>query len=71
MNCPICGIVASNRFCPTHEMAYKNLLSAYEVWHQAIEISWRDYLERIKDNSNTGKWVKEVCTLMLNEGGEK
>jgi len=71
MSCPICGAPSRNRFCSAHQMAFQNLLSVYEVWRRALEISWRDYLERVAGNENSGRWVQEVCAfLLLNDGVE-
>jgi len=68
MNCPVCGASSRNRFCPVHERAYQNLLVAYEAWHRALEVSWRDYLERVNANSNSGIWVRDVCVFLLRNG---
>jgi len=71
MSCPVCGAPSENVLCSAHWRAYRKLLAAYKVWHQALEISWRDYLGRVEGNTNSGRWVREICTFLLrNEGGE-
>jgi hypothetical protein len=68
MICLICGAPSRNRLCSAHERAYQNVLASYEVWRQALEISWRDYLERVERNENSGRWVREVCAFLLRNG---
>lgn len=65
MICPICGNASEECFCSSHQEAYQNLLAAYEVWHRAFEITWDGYLERVENNPNSGKWVREVCIFLL------
>ncbi|MCJ7635364.1 hypothetical protein MUP77_23615 [Candidatus Bathyarchaeota archaeon] len=72
MSCPICGIVAEKRLCQAHERSYQNLVEAYEVWNHALGIKWRDYLEKVERNPDSGKWVKDICVFLLqNEDGEE
>ncbi|RJS92992.1 hypothetical protein CW705_02050 [Candidatus Bathyarchaeota archaeon] len=69
MNCEICGRKAKSKFCERHEEAYGSLLKTYEEWRKAMDISWRDYLEEIKENPYAGKWAKEVAEYLLTSEG--
>jgi len=63
MSCPICGEVSIGKegFCVDHESAHKNLLTAFDDWKKALDITWENYLERISKNDNAGIWAKEVA----------
>jgi len=65
MKCEICGRAAKSRFCERHEEAYNSLLTTYEEWRKAMDISWRDYLKEIKENPYAGRWAKEVAGHLL------
>jgi len=47
------------------------LTQGYEQWTKALTISWKDYLEAVAKNPNTGLWVKEVAEHLLKEGMHK
>ncbi|HUH99543.1 MAG TPA: hypothetical protein VLY65_00735 [Nitrososphaerales archaeon] len=52
--------------CTYHLGAKRNLESGYKKWSEAYgQIAWEDYLRKIKENSETGQWVKEVAELLL------
>ena len=66
MKCKACGRDASEEdFCPLHSRAHENLLQAYDVWRKGLKIPWEDYLRRIRDNSLTGVWAKEVAEYLI------
>lgn len=70
--CLICNRDAkSKEFCELHGRAYQNLTQSYEQWTKALTISWKDYLEAVAKNPNTGLWVKEVAENLLKEGEHK
>lgn len=72
MPCLICNRDAKNaEFCKLHERAYQNLTQGYEQWMKALTISWKDYLEAVAKNPNTGLWVKEIAEHLLKEGAHK
>jgi hypothetical protein len=52
-------------------LAYQKLLSAYEVWLEAIDIPWNRYLEEVVKNPYTGKWAREACLFLRRTGNEK
>ena len=68
MSCPVCGKPSVDTFCSAHEMAYQNILEAYDVWRRAMDVSWREYLERARSNPNSGRWAQEVCAHLLQSG---
>jgi hypothetical protein len=52
-------------------MAKKNLEAGYERWREAYgTITWKEYLQRIKLNNETGQWAREVAELLYNESVE-
>jgi hypothetical protein len=51
--------------CKYHLSAKRNLESAYEEWSKAYGgITWKDYLQRVGRNAETGQWAKEVAELI-------
>lgn len=54
-----------NGFCQYHHKAYENLLAGYTYWKKAYGgLSWKDYIDKIKENEFTGIWVKEVIRAL-------
>jgi DNA topoisomerase I len=50
------------KYCEYHYEALQSLRGHYEIWKSRYEeISWHDYLKRLKKIKHTGKWVKEVA----------
>jgi len=71
MSCPICErrSVPSFEFCVRHLAAKKNLDTAFPLWVEAYGgIEWKDYLDSVKRNPQTGQWVKEIAGHL---GGSK
>lgn len=70
MQCKICKRIARNSvFCGYHEDARDALRKGYEVWKVAYsEMSWSEYLQRVKAIENTGQWVREVIEMQEREG---
>jgi hypothetical protein len=70
LKCKACNKEAGGKnFCPLHLKAYDNIVTKYDVWRKAVEISWREYLKEIEKNSLTGEGAKEVAKyLITNEG---
>jgi hypothetical protein len=47
-------------------MAYDKLEECYNTWRSAYkDITWEDYLKRILELDETGKWVKDVIKYKL------
>lgn len=54
------------KYCEYHYEAVRSLRYHYEVWKSRYgEISWYDYLTRLQKIKHTGKWVKEVIEIEL------
>jgi len=54
------------KYCKYHYDALQSLKEHYEIWRSRYgELSWYDYLMRLKKNNYTGKWVKEVIEVEL------
>ena len=65
MRCKVCKRNAKlDELCRYHSAARNSLNDGYDVWRKAYaDISWKDYLHRVKDLGETGRWVKEVIVL--------
>ncbi|MHA2407897.1 MAG: hypothetical protein ACXACA_05960 [Candidatus Ranarchaeia archaeon] len=63
MKCVVCDHPATNAsWCQRHAVAVRNLAKYYTNWVTAYgELSWKDYLDQIIINKNTGSWVLEVA----------
>lgn len=58
--------VIQEKYCEYHYEAVRSLRDHYEVWKNRYgEISWYEYLTRLQKIKNTGKWVKEVIEIEL------
>jgi hypothetical protein len=42
----------------------------YPIWRKALNISWKEYLSQVAENSSAGDWAKEVAKYLI-ENGEK
>jgi hypothetical protein len=71
LKCEICDREAKGNFCELHERVYKRINEKYEVWREAMEISWKEYLNEVVKNPYTGKWVKEVAEQLIKKEEEK
>ena len=66
MNCKLCDREASEKgFCRQHLKAYGNLHDRFELWKNALDISWKEYLSEIAKNDLAGIWVKEVSKYLI------
>jgi len=58
-------------FCTFHLEAKKNVESAYKQWDEGFGgMTWEKYLQKIRRNSLTGRWAKEVADLLAKEAAE-
>lgn len=65
MKCQICGRGAAGELCFDHAEAKKNLKSAYPLWVKAYGgLGWRDFLDNVKRNPQSGQWVKEAAEFL-------
>jgi hypothetical protein len=68
MKCKVCNReVKEEGFCELHLKAYRNIISKFEVWKKACDVSWGKYLEEIQKNSLTGIWAKDVTKHLIEE----
>jgi hypothetical protein len=72
LNCKICDREAVEKdFCALHLKAYENIVKKYDFWRKALQISWKEYLSEIQQNSLTGEWAKEVANYLINNEGRR
>jgi hypothetical protein len=65
MKCPLCGREAVSGLCAYHESAKERVEAAYPIWVKAYGgIGWRDYLDNVKRNPQTGQWAKEIAGFL-------
>ena len=68
MKCKVCDKESCERgFCHLHLKTYAKVVLVYVDWKKGLRISWEDYLRRIRDNSFTGKWAREVAEYLINK----
>ena len=65
MKCVICVRSGEEDFCRWHKESYDKLKESYKQWKEAMGIIWREYLEEVGRNPNTGDWAKEVASYLL------
>jgi hypothetical protein len=67
--CTICGRVALNEsdFCRYHQEALDSLQSSYERWRTASEASWEEYIKKLCQIEETGRWVLDVAEQIKSE----
>lgn len=71
MKCKICDRESSKEgICSLHLKAYENLTNTFDKWRKALNVSWREYLSQIVENSSAGNLVKETAEYLL-ENEEK
>ena len=72
MKCKVCDREAGKKgFCLLHLKAYENILEKYDFWRMALQISWKEYLSEIEQNSLTGEWAREVANYLINDEGRR
>jgi len=65
MKCPVCGREAVTDFCRYHAEAKEKLQAAYPIWVKAYgNLEWKDFLDNVKRNPQTGPWTKEIAELL-------
>ena len=68
-DCPICGRDRQNEFCSYHQTALENLKAAHEKWETAAGLSWEEYLIKLRDLEDTGRWIVEVIEFITQQDG--
>jgi len=56
-------------FCKWHKLSYEKLKETFKRWQDALEISWKQFLEEVIKNPNTGEWAREVAAYILKKEG--
>ena len=65
MNCTICKRKAVSDLCQYHQAAKEKLEEAYPIWDKAYGgIGWKEYLDNVKRNAQTGQWAKDIASLL-------
>lgn len=65
VRCKLCGREAVADLCRHHERAKLKVEAGYELWKEAYgEMKWRDYLDKVKRNGQTGQWAKEIAEML-------
>ncbi len=70
MKCRLCRRESEkgSDLCSHHERARVALKEGYKAWLYAYDdLSWKEYLDKIIKNRETGEWVLEVARLGLVE----
>ena len=65
LKCRACGREAAPVLCRYHEEAEGRVRAAYPHWVKAYgRMEWKDYLDSVKRNPQTGQWAKEIAELL-------
>ena len=65
MKCVLCSRKAVSDLCTYHERAKRKVEAGYRTWTKAYgEIEWKDYLDKVKRNGQTGQWAKEIAGML-------
>jgi len=65
VKCQICGREAATDLCHYHIQAEERVRTAYSLWVKAYGgIEWKEFLDNVKRNPQTGQWAKEIAELL-------
>jgi hypothetical protein len=65
MKCMLCNRRAVSDLCRYHEGAKRKVEAGYRRWAAAYgEMKWKDYLDKVKRNEQTGQWAKEIADML-------
>jgi len=65
MKCKLCNREAILDLCRYHEGAKQRVIAGYRTWVKAYgEMEWKDYLDKVKRNEQTGQWAKEIAEML-------
>jgi hypothetical protein len=68
ISCRLCQRKANEKgeFCTYHLAAMDALVSGYDSWKEAYsDLTWLQYLTRVKQLKGTGEWVNEVIEFEM------
>ena len=69
MKCVVCSREAGEKgYCEPHAKAHEIIVKKYDIWEEAMKISWKEYLSEIIKNPLTGEWAKEVAEYLIKSG---
>lgn len=67
MKCRLCARGAVDDLCVYHKAAKEKVEGAYPRWVKAYRtMEWKDYLDNVKRNVQTGQWAKEIAEFLVN-----
>jgi hypothetical protein len=65
MKCKLCNREAVLDLCRYHEGAKQRVDAGYDLWVKAYGgMEWKDYLDKVKRNEQTGQWAKEIAEML-------
>ncbi len=65
VKCQLCERTAATNLCVYHQMAMERVKEAYPLWVSAYgSIGWKEYLDNVKRNVQTGRWAKETAEFL-------
>jgi hypothetical protein len=65
MRCGVCERMAVTGLCIYHQTAKARLEATYPLWVKAYgKIEWKEYLDNVKRNPQTGQWAKETAGFL-------
>lgn len=69
--CTICGrnVLEKKEYCRYHQQALENLTASYEGWKDASGVSWEEYIERLSEIEETGRWIRDMAEQIRSEDG--
>ena len=67
--CIVCGRnpIDNSEYCSYHNEGFENLRDAFEIWKEALDIEWVEFLLRIQEEENLGKWARDVVDHLMQE----
>jgi len=68
--CSVCGreVAKDLELCAYHKLALENLRTTFDDWKRALEIDWKEYLNRVHELDETGIWVREIAEHLMSQG---
>jgi hypothetical protein len=72
--CRLCkrDCAASSDLCDYHLSAKRNVETGYKQWSEAYGgITWKEYLQRLRQSAETGQWAKEVAEMLSTDSAGK
>ncbi|MHA2118665.1 MAG: hypothetical protein ACW98J_07075 [Candidatus Thorarchaeota archaeon] len=60
--------MSDDELCRYHQEAFSNLKTAYEGWKKATGMNWEEYIGKIVQIEETGRWVVDVIEHITQQG---